>query len=99
MKNTTSSVADILTNTKQVTNYSNNSNNINNNYSSTDFSLVNNLLLKHQDLIVEQYRGWFARAFHKLGEGAVANCAELARTGNNPKNYFGWLINRKLTCA
>lgn len=40
---------------------------------------------------------WYCMAFKTLGEGKYTAVADMARTGNKPKNLFSWLLKQELS--
>ena len=40
--------------------------------------------------------GWYCQAFKKLGESRYSAVASAARSGNKPKQLFGWLLKREM---
>lgn len=106
MKNTTSSVADILTNTKQskttvkTTVY----NNLKTTVKTIDnYKPVDDLYDQLPDLVNQQFRAWYCQTFHKLGRDHVLKIASIAKADAkvDKRRYFSSLLKIAVsaTCA
>ncbi len=89
MKNSTSSVQEVLASTTPKANRNKTNKPIANSL------LVDQLLRDYSDLIAPSYTKWFAKRFYTIPFDAIHKCASEARAdGENPQRLFAFLIKK-----
>lgn len=83
-----------------LTNYSTKQTAVSNKYKNSCYTVVNRLLEDYQDLINPNFKPWYAKAFHVLGENTIIRLAVTAREiGKNKPALFSYLIRNQLKTA
>lgn len=92
--NTTPSVAEILTNTKQTTAVATGINNLNTTATDNCTPMQADELFVHlQDLVNPQFKAWYCQQFHGLTRTKVIQIAAQAKAdGKDPRKLFSFLL-------